>query len=336
MGKLREKMLRMMAVLAIAALSGTGLTETGMRMVTDMSGKTVKIPAKVKRVGVGGALNQMVLMLGGAKKIVATSTVVQSNPMFVKIYPKIKEVTAPFVITEVNVEELLKTQPEVVFGSSGSLKGLGIPVLEVSLSNPQEIERAVKLVGQVLGPAEAKRATEFCGYYEANMRRITARTKTLSAGKRIRVYYCSGRKPTTTDGKNSITTAWIEMAGGVNVAAAAGVSGLGKEVSMEELLIWDPEVIIVTDLAMKNNMLKNPQWQKIDAVKNNRIFVNPKGVYLWSVRSGESALQLLWAAKIVKPGLFKDLDLAQEVSKFYRTFYNYHLTQAELEEILEI
>jgi iron complex transport system substrate-binding protein len=337
MKKWRTKILGVMLMAAIMLLTGAGYAEKqtppAMRTVTDMTGKTVVIPAKVNRVGTGGAINQMVLMLGGAKKIVATSTIVQANPMFVKIYPKIKKVSAPFVITEVNLEELLKTGPEVVFGGNAAMKSLGIPVIEVSLRDPKEIKQAVSLVGKVLGPKEAKNAIEFCSYYDANMKRVTDKTKALPADKRIRVYYNGGKKPTTTDGKNSISTAWIEMAGGVNVAAEAGLDGLGKDVSMEDLLKWNPEVIIVTDSTVKDGMLKNEPWKKISAVKNNRVFVNPKGVYLWSVRSAEEALQVLWAAKIVQPALFADIKMNIEVSNFYKTFYNYDLTKDELKEI---
>jgi iron complex transport system substrate-binding protein len=272
-------------------------------------------------------------MLGGADKIVATSTVVQANPMFVKIYPRIKTISAPFVITDANIEELLKTKPDVVFGGNAMMESLGLPVIELSLRNPEEIKQAVMLVGKVLGPKEEKKAVQFCRYYDSNLKRVTDRTKSLSAAKRMKVYY-AGNKGTFTDGKDSITTSWIEMAGGVNVAAEAGVEGLNHEVSMEDLVAWNPDVIIMTDPTVRDKILHSDQWKNLSAVKNNRTYVNPKGVYLWSVRSAEEALQVLWAAKMIQPSLFGDLNMNEEVQKFYETYYNYHLTGDELREII--
>jgi iron complex transport system substrate-binding protein len=319
---------------AAAVLTREQRNDNLIRVITDMTGKRVTIPAKVNRVGTGGAINQMVLMLGGADKIVATSTVVQVNPMFVKIYPKIKTIAAPFVITDANIEELLKTKPDVVFGGNVKMESLGFPVIQLSLRDPEEIKQAVMLVGQVLGPEEEKRAVQFCRYYDSNMKRVTDGTRSLAAAKRMKVYYAAGNKGTFTDGKGSITTAWIEMAGGVNVAAEAGMEGLSREVSMEDLVAWNPDVIIATDPAMRDKILHSDQWKNISAVKNNRVHLNPKGVYLWSVRSAEEALQVLWAAKVIQPGLFADLDLDEEVRKFYKIYYHYNLTRDELHAII--
>jgi iron complex transport system substrate-binding protein len=332
-----KKLIWFLLLMALTAASADGLAAGGAsgptRTVVDMAGKTVTIPARVHRVAVGGALNQMVLMLGSPEKIVATATVVHANPMFIKIYPKITKVPAPFVIAEVNVEELLKTRPEVVFGGNDKLREWGVPVVEVSLRDPTEIKQAVRLVGKVLGTKEEKTAARFCKYYDENMKRVINRTKAIPPDKRLKVYY-AGNKLLTTDGKDSITTSWIEMAGGLNVAAQSGVVGVGRPVSPENIIAWNPNVIVVTETGARARILKSKQWRGIDAVTKERVYVNPKGVYLWSVRSGEEALQTLWIAKALYPRLFKDLDMVREVKKFYRDFYKYSLSDTEARRIL--
>lgn len=330
---LRWVMFGLMLALVLASTTVFGAAG-GTRTVKDMTGHTVTIPARVSRVAVGGALNQMVLMLGSPQKIVATATAVQSNPMFVKIYPQIKGVTAPFVIADANVEQLLATRPEVIFGGGDALRGLGIPVVEVSLRDPEEIKQAVRLVAEVLGPAEQKIAARFCREYDANIKRVTERTKGIPEAKRLKVYY-AGNKALTSDGKNSITTSWIEMAGGINVAAEAGLDGVGRMVSLEDVIGWNPDVIIATGAATREEMLRNPQWKRIEAVVKHRVYLNPKGVYLWSVRSAEEALQTLWVAKALYPDLFTDLDLGREVKRFYEVYYKYRLSDLEVGEILE-
>jgi iron complex transport system substrate-binding protein len=331
-----KKLIGILMLLALTAVTLAGYcaaVPTSTRTVVDMSGRTVTLPARINRVAVAGALNQMVLMLGSPDKIVATATVVHANPMFVRIYPKIKAVPAPFVIADANVEELLKTKPDVIFGGNDKLRELGLPVVEVSLKDPEEIKQAVWLVGKVLGTKEEKAAVRFCRYYEANMKRIINRTGKIPPNKRLKVYY-AGNKLLSTDGKNSITDSWIEMAGGMNVAAQGGVDGVGRPVSMEDIIDWNPDVIVVTEAGARTRILRSDQWSRINAVIKNRVYINPKGVYLWSVRSGEEALQTLWVAKVLYPQLFNDLDLALEVKKFYKVFYKYSLSEAEVNRIL--
>ncbi|WP_020590284.1 hypothetical protein [Desulfobacter curvatus] len=94
------------------------------------------------------------------------------------------------------------------------------------------------------------------------------------------------------------------------------------------------DVIILTERAAKEEVLKSGRWRDINAVKNGRVYVNPRGIYLWSVRSAEEALQILWAAKVIHPELFADLDMVAEVRKFHKKFYKYDLTADEAGRML--
>jgi hypothetical protein len=49
----------------------------------------------------------------------------------------------------------------------------------------------------------------------------------------------------------------------------------------------------------------------------------------------EEALQIQWAAKMLHPDLFRDLDVRTEARNFYRTFFNYSLTEAELDQVFQ-
>ncbi len=328
--------------IGLMVLSGCAVSQkekTIGRSIVDMAGTSVALPEKVNRVAATGAVNQIVLMLGGADKIVATATNVQENELFAKVYPHIKEIPAPFGVmdagrSEVNVETLVATKPDVVFANNDKIRAMGIPTVETSLKNPEEIKQTIMVIGKVLGPEEEKRAIQFCTYYDDNMKKVSERTKTIAANKKVKVYYANN-KPTNTDGMNSIANSWIEMAGGINVAGEAGVDGVGKNVSGEDLVRWNPDVIIVSNSSVKNAILQNDQWGNINAVKNKRIYVNPKGVYLWSVRSAEGALQFLWAGKMIQPEWFADLDLKEQVRNFYKMYYFYDINDAEIDKILD-
>ena len=313
---------------------------TEIRTITDMTGRTVFLPVAVTRVASnGGAIDEWFLLLGAQEKMVSTSTRTKMNPWYEKIYPGIKNIAPTFHNSSVNLEKLLKARPDVVLVLSGieaqeKLAEVGIPLVVLERRNPRELKAGITLAGKVLGSAEARSAAEFCAYYDENIHRITERTASLSREERKKVYLGGGPDALRTEGKHSLVTSWIEIAGGINVAAQAGISGIGRQVSAEAVIKWNPDVIILTERAAKEEVLQSGRWRDINAVKNGRVYVNPRGIYLWSVRSAEEALQILWAAKMIHPELFSDLDMVEEVRKFHKKFYKYDLTADEAGRML--
>lgn len=339
-----------MFLVIILLLIGVGCTEQQSkqenskpttRIITDMAGRKVTIPAQVNRVSsTGGAVEEWILMLGSPEKLIATSKSTQANPWFNKVYPKIKDVATPFDGSGVNIEELIKARPDVVILLSGSneiqdkIEKQGIPVVVLERRNPEELKQGITLAGKVLGAKEEKNAEAFCKYYDDNMKRVTAKTSSLPRDKKVKVYYAANG-PLNTEGKNSIVTSWIDMAGGINVAAEGGVDGILKDVAMEDVMKWNPDVIIARDAPHKAAILKDERFKSINAVKNNQVYINPKGVYQWCVRSADEALQVLWAAKILHTDMFTDIDMNKEVKDFHKTYYNYELTDDEVQKILK-
>lgn len=322
-------------------------SQTTERTVVDGNGRTVTIPNEVNRVAVGGAFNQIVLMLGGADKIVATAEGVQTG-FFAKVYPKIKEIPAAYTGSgagTVNMETLLKSEPQVVFGTfnegdAETLKSANISMVGVVLNKPEDIKNSISIVGKVLGTKAEEKANEFIKYYDDNLKYVGEKTKSST---KVRVFVASGdgaKGSVTTIAGNDIHTSYLEAAGATNIVAEKfpdAPSNGTVSVDFEFLFEQQPEVIIATskssyDYIMDSN--NGSQWQKLSAVKNKKVYLNPKGVYLWSVRSAEGALQPLWLAKTLHPDLFNDLDIKQKVKEFYKNYYYYDVTDVEIEEIL--
>lgn len=326
-----------------ASNENSNSSKSSTKTITDFDGKSVTIPSSVKRVGVSiGAINQIILMLGSPDKVVATIPSMKANTWFSKMYPEIKDVATPFG-GQVNIEEVAAAKPDVIFTHTGStvtaegLKSTNIPVVNVNISDPENLKKTVLLIGQVLGEKETKMAKEYNKYYDENVKMVTDKTKDLKGTEKVKVFVSestSGENLLATEGKNTIVDSWINQAGGINTAAEGGIEGLGKKASMEDVIKWDPEVIITLSQAAKNNIMSSDQWKNINAVKNKKVYVNPNGVYIWSVRSGEAALQPLWAAKTLHPDVFKDLDINSETKRFYKTFYNYTMTDSDVDSIL--
>lgn len=97
-----------------------------------------------------------------------------------------------------------------------------------------------------------------------------------------------------------------------------------------------PDVIVAMNKTVYDTITDSSngsQWQNLTAVKNGKVYLVPKGVYLWAVRSCEGALQPLWLGTILHPDLFEDINMKEKTKEFYKNFYHYDLTDEETELI---
>lgn len=342
--------IRVVLVLGLVILAGCGQpappappTPPATRTVVDMTGRSVQIPTDITRVATDyPALDATMLLLGTADRLVATSPGVGS--LFQTLDPQFKNVPIPFdaTLSNVNTETLLAARPQVVFLSPGArgllptLARIGIPaIMFAAFQNPAQLKAGVTLAADVLGRDAPARAQQFATYYDSNIAKVQAKTAGIRAASQPKVYYTAGT-PLQTEGQNSIVDIWINEGGAQNVAALNGVNTAPAfaTVTLEDIVKWNPDIIVCRDAATKPQILSDPRWSNISAVRNHRVYVNPQGVYVWSVRSAESALQPLWAAKTFHPDLLPDIDMNSEVKNFYHQFYSYDLSDQQVDAIL--
>jgi len=293
------------------------------------------------RVGTPGvSLAAMILVLGGRESLAATTVEVRNNPWLRRIMPTIAGVPVTFTRPAgVDREGLLAVRPDLVVlwrgngPSAESLAAIGMPSLSVAYATPDEMKAAIVQLGQALGPTAAARAGALIAAYDANLRRVATGLAGLAENQRPRVYYAS-LTPLHTEGRDSMIDAWIRAAGGVNVAAQAGIRG-DATIHLEDLLAWNPQIIVTLDAAQRRAILADARWREVEAVRQGRVYVNPRGVNAWCTRAAEATLQVLWAARTFHPERFADLDLALETRRFYQHFYNYELSDDEVARVLQ-
>jgi iron complex transport system substrate-binding protein len=186
-------------------------------------------------------------------------------------------------------------------------------------------------VPTALGADGIRKAEDFLRYYRRNLRRVDAALATASDRQRPRVYFAS-TDPLRTEGRGSMADSWITSAGGQNVAAEA-VDRDGR-VSFDQVIRWAPDVIVVLEASVRAAIVEDPRWQSLAAVREGLVMVNPRGINAWCTRASETALQVLWAAKLFHPGLLADVDLRREVRDFHQRFYGYVLTEGEIDRML--
>lgn len=314
----------------------------GTKVIKDVDGQEVTIPVTPERVAnLWHANNQVILTLGGAPKLSATTHYVTTIPWFRQVYPDITKVPAPIAANnDLNMEALLATKPDVVLVSSEkqaeAVRQAGLTAVRVGFSDMNGLMQTVNLTAEVLGTQGAyERAQKYNAYMQKNLKLIEERLKDLPDSERPKVMHIgSGTKVQNVSGSGIVIDEWIKIAGGQNVAADQ--KGM-KDVSMEQITAYAPEVIIIGgDASAKGvqTIKSDAAWKDIPAVKNNKVIRNPYGTFNWDRYSTEEALQVLWAAKTLHPQKFADIDMVKETQEFYSTFFGYSLSADDAQRIL--
>src|SRR5262249_45393260 len=118
----------------------------------------------------------------------------------------------------------------------------GIPYVLLDGRFDQSVE-TYRALGKIIGRADE--AEKLARFAQNTMDAVLSRTSTLAIDRRPRVYYARGPRGLETALGGSINVELIELIGARNVAGERR-GGLAN-VSIEQALLWDPEVIVTID-----------------------------------------------------------------------------------------
>ncbi|WP_140917897.1 ABC transporter substrate-binding protein [Limnobaculum xujianqingii] len=318
------------------------------RQVTDQIGRTVTIPDRVDRVVVlqHQTLNLLVQMNATDKIVgILANWKQQLGSNYATLVPELNDKASLGDLTHVDAESLVALKPQVVFVTNyapqemiDKISALGIPVLAISLrhDNPGEqskvnpamddeeqaynlgLREGIELIGNVINKPEEAKALADAAF--AGRQIVTDRLKSLAEQQRVRAYMAN--PDLSTYGSGKYTGLMMNHAGALNVAAAT-VKGF-KQVALEQVIVWNPQVIFVQDRYPKvvDEINNDAKWQTIDAVKNHRVWLMPEYAKAWGYPMPEAiGLGELWMAKKLYPETFSDIDMRKEVDRWYQRFY---------------
>ena len=280
-----------------------------------------------------------------------TDTLVGCNPSSILayedsaleyMYPELANASTDFVDTSfvVNVEEILKLKPDVVFQWNymeeeiEKMEAVGIKVIALQYGSVEDLETWINIIGKMTGNEE--RAEWLISYFHENINEVAEKIATLSEEEQSDVLILSNDLKVTGTGFSKY---WLDNSGAVN--PAGDLSGDALNVNMEQIYEWNPEIIYIgnfTDLQpsdLMENKLEGQDWSIVDAVQNGQVYKIPIGGYRWDPPGVETPLMVKWLAKIQHPELFEDMDMREEVKEFYKDVYNFDVTEEILDEILE-
>lgn len=313
-------------------------------MVKDFNGKTLTLSVTPKRIACLYAFcGHVVAMLGRGPDIVAIVNGLKKDVLLHQLVPEINSLPIPSNAGNINIEALLKTKPDIVFlkpetaaieAEIKKLEQFNLPYFTAGYKNMAEQMTIIEMMGKAIGRYE--KALSYTQYYRDAIKLVNERTSSIAKAKKVRLYH-SVNEPRRTDAPGTIEADWTEAAGVVNVSVGESLSGKGDKsfADIEQILIWNPEVIIVNEDGVDQEILSDKKWAPIKAVQTKKVYPIPVGISRWGHPGGlETPLAIIWTAKTVYPELFKDIDLKKEVALFYQNYFNLSLDGAMIEKIL--
>lgn len=318
------------------------------RQIVDQIGRTVTIPDKVERTVVlqHQTLNLLV-QLDATDKVVGVMSnwKQQLGDGYAQLAPSLEKTPKVGDLTSFDAESLVKLQPQVVFVTNyapkemiDKISALGIPVVAISLRkevnddkstlNPtlqneeqaynEGLKEGILLIGDIVNKSENAQALVNDTFKQREQ--VSQRLQDIPKEQRVRAYMAN--PDLTTYGSGKYTGLMMEHTGAFNVAAST-VKGY-KQVSLEQVIAWDPEVIFIQDRypQVVDEIKQDTRWQVISAVKNNRIYLMPEYAKAWGYPMPEAmAIGELWMAKKLYPEKFSDIDIQKAANDWYQKFY---------------
>ncbi|HSH07539.1 MAG TPA: iron ABC transporter substrate-binding protein [Burkholderiales bacterium] len=313
--------------------------------LVDATGRTIPVPARVERVYTAGPPASVLLYaIAPAKLLGWTRALRPREAAFFDVraaaLPELGRLTGRG--NTANVEVVLRARPDLIVdvgfvaGSYASLAErvqaqTGIPYALFD-GRLEATPATLRTLGRLSGDAAA--ADALATWFEHELADIKARVARVPVAERPRVYYGRGPAGLQTGGRGSINVEVLELLGAENVAAEAR-AGL-VTVSPEQVLLWNPAVILTTDPNFWARAWNDPLWRAVDAVAQRRLYLSPKLPFGWfDFPPGPNRLLgAWWAGQLLYPQAFADLDLRQKVVEFHRRFYHRAPSDAQLDALL--
>lgn len=329
---------------------------TGTHVIVDHLGIEVEVPYEVNRIAVGNILplpSVLTVFFDSAEKIVGMSPNSMSaaeNGLLGELYPEILDVETAFMNgTDVNLEELMKLEPDIVIYSASQpeqgeqLRNAGFAAVALSVNKweynaIETLNQWIALLSEIFPDNDkteivAKKSDEIYNL-------VQERVADIPEEERERVFFLFKYTDTSmqTSGSKFFGQFWADAIGAVNVAEEITMDNQ-VDANMEQVYAWNPTTIFITNFTaaqpedLYNNSIGNYDWSAIDAVQNEKVYKMPLGMYRSYTPGADTPVTLLWFAKTTYPELFEDIDIIQETKDYYQEVFGVELTDEQAASI---
>lgn len=322
------------------------------REITDMAGRKVTVPTaeNIESVFSADPVAAIFLYMVAPDKLLGWNYELNDVEKSI-ILDKYQDLPNFGMGDAVNYEAVIAANPTIAI-NSGKIndamvsdcdalsESLGIPVVAVDneLNNSAE---AFRFMGELLGVED--HAEELAQYAEQVFTDINALSD-IPEEKKVSVYFGNGEDSLETAPRGSQHAQIFDVINAVNVADLELGDGSRVQISAEQLLAWDPDVIVVngepkadkSGSSAAEDILSNPDYASLKAVQDQKVYGTPNAPFSWVDRpAGPNRLiGMRWFSALIYPEYIK-CDINEEIHKFFDLFYHVDLSDEQLENVLK-
>lgn len=322
------------------------------REITDMAGRKVTVPVaeNIESVFSAGPVAAIFLYMVVPDKLLGWNYELNDVEKSI-ILDKYQDLPNFGMGDAVNYEAVIAANPTIAI-NSGKIndamvsdcdalsESLGIPVVAVDneLNNSAE---AFRFMGELLGVED--HAEELAQYAEQVFTDINVLSD-IPEEKKVSVYFGNGEDSLETAPRGSQHAQILDAINAVNVADLELGDGSRVQISAEQLLAWDPDVIVVngepkadkSGNSAAEDILSNPDYASLKAVQDQKVYGTPNAPFSWVDRpAGPNRLiGMRWFSALIYPEYIK-CDINEEIHKFFDLFYHVDLSDEQLENVLK-
>ena len=352
-----------LAACGSSSQTATAASENGTHIVVDHGGNQVEVPNKIERIVVSDIFPipaVLSVFFNSADKIVGvapTSYSAAKNSLFSQIYPEILNAKTDFMNgNTINVEELMKLNPDVVFYSENnneqkevltkagfcaigiSANGWGYDCIETlnqwlkTLTEVFKYSDNIKVLTDRSEKAQ-KKSNEIYAMIKGRISKFTNEEK-----KRVFFLFQYNDSTMMTSGKNFFGQWWADASGCLNVAEELSKDN-SVATNLEQVYAWNPDMIFITNFttALPKDLYENTvgtyDWSEVKAVKEKEVYKLPLGMYRTYTPGIDTPITLIWFAKTVYPEMFEDVDLVKETRAYYQDIFGIQLSDEQIKSI---
>lgn len=321
--------------------------ESDTREITDMAGREVIVPAEINSVFSTDPTAAIFLYTLVPDKLLGWNYELNDIEKSV-ILEKYHSLPNFGMGDAINYEAVIAAKPDIAF-TVGSIndsivsdadslsESLGIPVVVVD-SDLMSAPESYRFMGELFGVEE--QAEKLAAYAEDTFNDIAKME--IPDDQKVRMYYGNGEDSLETAPAGSSHGQIIDLVNAVNVADLELGDGSRVQISAEQLLAWDPDVIVVIGEAKASisgksaatAILDNPDYASLKAVQEQKVYGAPNAPFSWMDRppGPNRIIGIRWLSGLIYPE-YLNFNVDDEVREFFSLFYHVDLTDEQLENV---
>jgi iron complex transport system substrate-binding protein len=285
----------------------------------------------------------MVVLIGEAEKIIGAPDGIKRDILLRTVHPGIVDIASPMQAGTINAEEIIRIEPDIVLvrrhvaesiSESEKLENMGIPYVVLDFHNIDELKKCIEIVGEIFNKQDI--TSQYLAYMNETFSLVESRLYGLDESEKISLFH-STQDPLRTALAGTICEEITTRAGVINVSLndVFPSDNTTADITIEQLYIWDPDVIVVNEYYAKPYIMQNNRWIGLSAVINEMVVTLPLGISRWGHHGSiEPHMATLFIAWRFYPERFNDVDMEKIIFDYYTQFFRLDMDDELVERII--